>query len=649
MGAPAQIRLGDPRSDLTLQEIASDSEWRRYFGALADHYSRILWDTIADARLVADLGNVLYLIDVDVVRNLTELRFKDNRIHRESVRLFQNDQFEFALPLGAFQELLEWLRGIVPNKITWSEDTTNRNLSPEDTVRHLAAAFDLQGTDADPLDVVERITYQVEAQKPIIERLFEFLTRPNFKGVVADYQLEDADILTSMLGRMNRADTDRIETRPRRDYRDAVNLAVVCQNSRERNERKSRKKENETPSYILVTQTHLLLDFAKTLFNQVDDSSKTFSSLLGLRNMAPPGLYPCMSPRRAFIVEEVRRRSGLSRVSLKTLGSERQNYQDLADALRSIDDESSTDTEGLSIQKTADTLNKHLSYLVEVYHRSDSVFRVLERDRVWEASLRRFEEKHRGEGTPGKTKLKRFKLETESFFKVLYRLQQLVAKLSPISYQTKKETDETGTLESITIYAKKVGDMVMQGEVYRSACPDGAQEGQAYSFRWPTGCNDQQFLAAVRSIVDTNRQLMTSEKDLRLVRISGPQDVQEGFVVFTNLGAYRSDDERVAQRLSPRQLSLDSIRRALRALFSPEVTKIVIVAVRVCTSFGDFQVDFEGDGSGEREVFVISHLDIAEQIAHLCEATHMYAVIPVKLHEALKEVTSQFPRYIPGQ
>jgi hypothetical protein len=645
MGSPAPVRLREPRVDLTLQSIVSDPEWRRYFGALADHYSRVLSDTIGDSHLVAELGEVVYLIDADVVRNVTQIRYKDSRLQRESFRLFQNTQFQFAIPLGAFQELVEWLQGIVPNKITWTEDSLRVSLTPEETVRELARAFDVSGPDADPIEIVERISAVVEAERPVVERLLDILTRPNFRGVVADYEYHDVDRLGRIVGQMDRSPSDRNDSRVTRDFRDAVNLAIVCQSSRLRADRKVRNKAVEKPSYVLVTQTQLLLDLAKNLHNSADESTLIFSSLLGLKSTVLPGLYPCMSPRRAFIVEEVRRRSGLSRVSIKTLSSERQNFQDLADALRTDESEGHKEPLPELTTKATDALDAHLEHLVDVYHRSDPLFRILERDRVWEASLRIFEEKHRVQGSPERGRIRRFKFETESFFKVLHRLQQLIAKLSPTSYRLKREPDETGTLEELTIYSEHPGEMVVQGEIYLEVGPDGSRRSRAYSFRWPTSCTDYKFFAAVRGITESNRRAIISEKELRFLPALALEDVQEGLIVFTNLGTYRSPVMQISGQISLRQLSLERIYRALRTAISDDRAEIAIEAIRVCTPFGDFQVDFVGDGSGEREVFIISHVNIGEQISHLCESTCMYAIVPIKLNAILQTVTTEFPRF----
>jgi len=94
-----------PQGELTVQRITAEPKWRRYFSGLAEHYSTMLHNAFSDAALIRQYEDVIYLVDADVVGNLAELTFPNNQAKRETLQLFQNPNFKFGIPLGAFEEI----------------------------------------------------------------------------------------------------------------------------------------------------------------------------------------------------------------------------------------------------------------------------------------------------------------------------------------------------------------------------------------------------------------------------------------------------------------------------------------------------------------------------------------------------------------
>jgi hypothetical protein len=116
-----------------------------------------------------------------------------------------------------------------------------------------------------------------------------------------------------------------------------------------------------------------------------------------------------------------------------------------------------------------------------------------------------------------------------------------------------------------------------------------------------------------------------------------------GIVVFTNVGSYG-----VAFDELPSDLDLSRMRLKMlhEAIFTEEKLSVEVEALRVCTQFGDFQVDITANDSGRRDIFVISNHNIGEQIVHLCSRTSLLVVLPIKLNEVLQRgVTQKFPIY----
>jgi hypothetical protein len=638
---PATINLEERSAPaLSVESVANEPKLRRYFSVLAAHYSTLLAGTTRDARLVSDLGNVTYLIDADVIRNIIEVRYRDGRLQREAARLFDSSSFQYALPLGAFQELIEWLRGLVPNRINWTEESAiGKSLDRKDTIRELALAFDISQETDHSGELIDRIFSVIGSYRSVIERLTDLLTRPNFRGVIADYDLGDVADLNRMLGLMQRPSLDVLESRVRRDYRDAINMAIICQASRSH----LNDPSPTSASYVMITQTDALLHLVANLHDLDRPSLQLLSRLFGFEGMLLEGLYPVVSARRAFIVEDIRRRYGLSKDAIAKLTVERRVYDDLSDALRE------TPNACENTERISGLLGDRLGHLAKVYYGSDSFYRTLEQDRAIEASLRYLEDKHRVEAVPGKRRLAKLRLETESFFRVLHRFRDLTNNLATTSYLLTQHIDETATFESLAIHSTHPVEAVADGEVYSD--PSTGSPCRAYSFRWLTSCTERQFFSALSAIIRPSKRVRSSKKRFTLHALSAHSvfegsSEREKILIFTNRGLFGSSFDDLPRQFFLKHLSVDVLWRAVLEASGDDMKETSLDVIRVCTPFADFQLDLSPDASGNREVFVISHINIGEQIAYLCECTSLFAIFPAKLNEILQQVTSRFPPYI---
>lgn len=577
---PAPVKLAPPTGQqITVTSILEDHHWRRYFGALAQHYSQLLADTTRDARLVDEMGEVVYLIDADVIRNLAESRYEDNRLRRESVKLFQNSSFKYALPLGAFQEIVEWLRGFIPGLISWKDFTIDRNLNPEETILELARAFDITSEDLTFDRLIDRISEALGTRGPVLERLTTLFSPPNFLGVVADYQLSEVAALHRILGLVERS-SDNLASRAKRDFRDAINLALVCQSSRRRT----------APSYVLVTQTRAVLYLLQNVKDTDDQSFRSLSDLLGFEGApALENLYPVLSPRRAFMVEEIRSRYGFGEVAGNKLRDERRTFEDLEAVLRDGNSRGNV----LAKQAALSRLQNHLEYLVNVYYQEDSFYRDLEADRIIEASLKYLEDKHRVEWEPGHRKAARLKADVDSFLKIARRLEVMTTQMTSTSYQLVRSTDESGALENVEIFSRAPEELVMDGEIYLSSDSRGSS---AYSLSWHTDCSGEQFFSAVGSVVKFKKSGRAGSSDLPL-EYSEPFTIPpEGIVIYTNRGIFVVRFEKLPTGRSLRQITLADLHRAILQYASETIGEdLLLEAVRVSTPFGDFQLNLTGN------------------------------------------------------
>ncbi len=374
------------REPLTVDGVLEDSFWRQYFGALANHYSTLLHELSDDVPLVAELRPVVYLIDSDVIRTLVEERYEDSRLRREEVRLLESPLFRYAIPIGAFQELVEWLRSYLPNRLTWKEEyRLSTKLDRAESLRELGRAFALQVDDTSELDLIDRISSKIRTFRSVAERVIDFFDRPNFSGVVSDCELADVSSFHWAMGQTPPAETDGEGSPLRRDFREAVNLALVAKSRRANAVRQN--SNPLSPSYVLITQTRSILDFVRNVRELEGKSLGTFSLLPISPIDLVGGLYPVFSPSRAFIVEDVRLRYDPTANSLGRLYRERRGYDALGKALRHAaqGERGVRHAAGLNLP---DRLRSCLSHLIRVYSGSDSFYRPVEEDGGLEKSLR---------------------------------------------------------------------------------------------------------------------------------------------------------------------------------------------------------------------------------------------------------------------
>ncbi|MGB6689757.1 MAG: hypothetical protein WBE76_18125 [Terracidiphilus sp.] len=170
-------------TEISVEKIRSDQQWVRYFSALCNHYSNLLAGTALDAQLIGEATRVVYLVDADVIRNVAEMTFQDHRLQSEALQFFQNPDIEFAIPLGAFQELALWIRSLVPGSLAWFEDQVSfKSMSRDELVRELGEAFELTFANSinESTASLKRLSSVVQSRGLIVERLAHIFERPAF-------------------------------------------------------------------------------------------------------------------------------------------------------------------------------------------------------------------------------------------------------------------------------------------------------------------------------------------------------------------------------------------------------------------------------------------------------------------------------------
>lgn len=665
---PAEIELQELNSkpaellppDRTAPSRDLPSEKRRvlhnrYYASVARHYSGLMGNMVQDIDLLKDVGDdVVYLIDEDVIRNVVEQRYKDPRLQLEAERLFTSASVRFSIPLGAFHELVAWLsRFALPGATLWDR----RPIDYLESLRDLKELAKSLGVDADgsALELASRVASSLQTSRLRIERLIGFLSK--CENVEKDYDENDRVKIERIIQAVPREDRPKDgttsdsdeEPRDMRDRRDAINLAIVFK--RFRQAKTSATGEGEA-AFILVSETRALRNLAKNTREYLDHwAMKDLADLLGLTSLGMSNyivtdeMCPVLTPRRAFTVEEFRKLNTFNDDATAELSRLRQEYDELADVLRSEADESDNDD---AVRRSAEIeaqIRSRLDRLEIVYERG-MFYRRLEEDRATVASVLYLQEKYKPGSVSSREQAEMLGVEAESFLKALRRAYTELERKSVTSYFPSLR-EEGAKLASFQILAERwsgeanVVDVVVEGELYRSPEMMAAGAYKSYSVRWPTSCTDREFFGAVSGVVRFADRMGSAPEALRLHPLSNYERVRSGgVVVFTNVGAFGAAFQEL-----PSALTLSGIR--LKKLYEAIATgdkEVEVEALRVCTPFGDFQVDIRPNDSGRREMFVISRHNIGQQIVHLCSRTSLSVVLPLKLNEALQQqVTRHFP------
>ena len=569
-----------PQGELTVQRITAEPKWRRYFSGLAEHYSTMLHNAFSDAALIRQYEDVIYLVDADVVGNLAELTFPNNQAKRETLQLFQNPNFKFGIPLGAFEEIKEWLRVLTPNRSAWADDvSTSKPIDRTQAIRELADIFDLHYSyqDQDLIPLMDRVSLTVKSTRDIADRLTFLFELPNFVGIPGDYDLIDVSELRSLLAKLDRNHSDSQESRLTKDYRDAVNLAIVASRT------KSFQWDGadvKTPAYILLTQTDVILYLVERAGGYNPESSSELGIIFGTPGPMLPTLFPVLSPSRAFIVEEARRIRGLTDNTFRELREEQRIYEDLGSALR---ERGSVD---------AEIFQGKLLQLSTIYTGDRSLYRELEKSRAIQASLEYFEQRKIVDN-PNEKRLKRLEEETESLFRVLARLHRIMADKVHIEYQAKSTRDSSGLFDTVEIFSSFPTELVLYGEIYRSELPD--ELPRAYSLRWQTSCTERAFFSALSAILRPPPKGKGHVKTICLDPVNYVTSHFEGIQVFTTLGVFASTLDKLPKNWGIRHITLESLVEAVAEVTNRPVREFAIEAVRIITAFAHFQLDLAAD------------------------------------------------------
>ncbi len=274
-----------------LEEFCRD--WEEHFETAA-----------TDCRTLSPLDEPTYLLDFDVVLSYLQQRSSSSTETLAVDFLITSSRRPYALPLGAFQELTDWL-GRISGLALRATDQTESKDSDQVLARlqdELAGVHVRSGEEPVGPSLLSRI---VSSAQVVMSRLESFLLSSRFQGLVGKYDPDGHRVFSELLANSYRPYSRRDRKRSMLDKRDAYNLSIAASSFRMA---LSGSGEIHSPSYILVTRTISILKLPTFLADA--ERSSFLKQLAGQLNLAETTgsreiqrRFPVINPFRAAIIE----------------------------------------------------------------------------------------------------------------------------------------------------------------------------------------------------------------------------------------------------------------------------------------------------------------------------------------------------------
>jgi hypothetical protein len=243
----------------------------KYYSRQCDATELLCLQTLARDK------KVCYLVDFDVIRRYLE---KGTLAQTEmfSVNfIFQDSKIDFAIPIGAFEELLEYLISLTQKgtKLKLLDDDYDR----EGSIKLIAEVLCGKGVDESTIDeLMSRITDSLDNEIFGLTRLLEILNNPRFKGVRAIYDEKCYREWLPVVKATKRGERNPALPRTEIDQRDAMNLAIVSQSIVSSKENLSEGSEQMETHYLLITRTNALLHLME--YDEDDEGRNILNGIL---------------------------------------------------------------------------------------------------------------------------------------------------------------------------------------------------------------------------------------------------------------------------------------------------------------------------------------------------------------------------------
>jgi hypothetical protein len=607
-----------------------------------EEYEPLIEHLSTDCKQLARYDPAIYLIDFDVLRNYIEMRTVDGLDTVAVDFVFKGSRQPYALPLGAYRELSDWLSRMF--HLTREVIESHGDLSRVKFAEQLAEVLGI------PKDDVRRLT---EQQPPVlgslmswgtiaVNRLANLLSDARFYGVVSDYDSSDACKLEEMLKARPRG---KDEPRTKKDERDGINLAIAFKAAR-KSRSEAKQQGGKAPGYILITQTAAVLTLSKSAARNWDSASGAeLCALLQIPGQSvPPRFFPVIDPKRIMCAERIGVYENPDQAGLIAQDL-RNNFRTVTEYLDTI----------LFQQEVGLCLMTHpLVVKLEEEHArmafraiwgslSFSPAQRLEEARATTVSVESARQKQQGVDVQTTDLLRQ---KSAALLRILGEAVRALRSSERVSYRcSTPRVLSDGSASRIEISARKLGGTVslMSGAHLKPESGSGSP-GEYYYLRWPIACSEADFLTALQEFLPPTSKLVPAPGPLTMITAAKAMAfAYEGFVLYTSYAVFGGSLDVVCAQNSPDILQLNSLGRVMDTYFhgrpAPEIQQY-----RVNTALGDFCLDIvPPEGDNRRFLTVISNYDLSEYIVLLQRKTGAYLITdPPALVAVLKRSLSRF-------
>ena len=639
-------------------------EWLLFIGT---YYRELFDEAMGQIRNLAPYEQVMYLIDFDLLQTYLEGHSNDRRGTFLISSWFHFSTRPYALPVGAFEELMGYLRRMGAVK-TRTVDLNQCGLGREAAVRTLAESLGVTGAEKMATDeATSEIAAILEDSTVRLGRLVDFLTDERFVGIARDYSDELAEEFTRWISDRPRR---TLEGRRMKDERDGRNVAIALESLRRVSLAKEEGAADVPPAQFLVSRTTLLLDISKTIRQHIlehepagvrfcERMASIFRKMKGglcERNLLE---LPIIHPRHATVAELI-----------GFYDSHRDAFASLKDRRRELWEITEYCEDMLDMNRSLGGRARE-GLVAVIRENREKVAKILQRfSRQFlgeeNSGLSRLEDTRStmigvglstnllGNEENAATAQEALSIASTRFVSEISRVDAQVAELGIIDYAT--ETAKSNTVPEYTHYSivdqtdrrRKV--TLMSGEVYQTVIPGTRDLGTYYVVRWVTYASPADFVRSLEDVVFpgfSGPVLIGSE--LQPLAIC-PECWSEGLVVHTaeqSLGVpLEVSGVNVPFKTEKVLTAVSRLVEGLRVpkqVYGTSVNVLpTVMQYRVNTKIGDFLFDVEpAEGEVRKYCSVISHLDLRDVIPRLYGWLGTRYAVNEELEAALREALRQ--------
>lgn len=638
-----------------LEGFFNNKEQLRWFVFLMRGYTE-RFET-AQALCMRLLGHtrVCYLVDFDVMRNYLEMKSLDNVDTFSVDFLFLDSKTSFAIPIGAFEELLKYLAAFSKREVQLRKATSD--CGREDAARAIGEALNIKGVRELKSDELrEEIIDNLGRSILILSRLLGLLTNPRFEGVKSEYDESCYDAWLNAVQLSGR----RMDPKPRSDVdrRDAMNLAVASRNLFPRNALMATKWKNEGVCYLLVSQTRAVLQLVQDAegTEEIEGITCYFDvDMIVLRNV-----YPAVHPRDAMVVELLGGADNPT-VALTRIQSRALDFRQLADhlqnqyvlAVTAPPEKLYVDAFGSFILQERRQIQEEIAKISKDLLAVENELCLVEETRAIAESEE--QAKHRQEGAVAQAE-DELRAKSLHFSRLLGEISEAIEATPGIDYflEVNKPQAEVPfarfAIRPVSGGARAI-EPFLWGEFY--PWQESSGEPRAYEYfavRWPIVCLEEDLISSLGNAWEVVITPGDMSRAVSLIPIDDRHRYwRRGVIVRTSAGDYGMSIEEAACGGSWEWLKLRKlgplVKKAAGMVGNPDGCMSVpsVVELRVNTMYADVIYDVRVPlDMRRRYLTVLSHYNISKQIAELYKNTGLLFCNAPNLCEVLDKCLRDF-------